>query len=107
MKTAIHPKWNHGANVICACGNTFVTGSMQDEIRVDICYACHPFYTGSLRFLDVQGRVDRFTKLRDAAKNHKNAGSKKSGKQEAKVAPKSLKEMLEDQKSKIADAATV
>jgi large subunit ribosomal protein L31 len=100
MKSGIHPKWNHQAKVVCACGNTFETGSAQDEIHVDICYACHPFYTGSMKFLDTQGRVDRFMKMRAAAAS---AGKKK--KTDKKDAPKqeslSLKDMLAQEKSKI------
>lgn len=103
MKSGIHPKWNHQATVTCACGNTFQTGSAQDDIRVDICYACHPFYTGSMKFVDTQGRVDRFMKMRAAASA---AGKKK--KEDKKDAPKaetlSLKDMLAQEKSKIVAA---
>lgn len=104
MKTSIHPKWNHQATVTCACGNTFTTGSTQDEIRVDICSACHPFYTGSMKFVDIQGRVDRFEKMRKAAAD-KRAQSKSPKKEKAqKAQPKSLKEMLEEEKKKLAAA---
>lgn len=102
MKANIHPKWNHQATVICACGNTFVTGSTQDEIHVDICSACHPFYTGSMKFVDIQGRVDRFTKQREAAKAKQAQVAGKKDKQTVKKEqPKTLKEMLEDEKSKL------
>lgn len=104
MKASIHPKWNHQSTVICACGNTFATGSTSDEIRIDICSACHPFYTGSMKFVDVQGRVDRFEKLRKAAENKKSASSPKK-ERAAKEQPKSLKEMLEEEKKKLAKAA--
>jgi len=60
MKTAIHPKWYPDAKVICACGNTFTTGATVPEIHVEICYSCHPFYTGTMRFVDTAGRVDSF-----------------------------------------------
>jgi large subunit ribosomal protein L31 len=60
MKAAIHPKWYPEANIVCACGNTFVSGSSQPEIKVDVCYSCHPFYTGTMKFLDAAGRVDAF-----------------------------------------------
>lgn len=63
MKTAIHPTYTHSAKVICACGNTFVTGSTLEELRVEICSNCHPFYTGKQNLVDTAGRVDRFTKL--------------------------------------------
>jgi large subunit ribosomal protein L31 len=68
MKTGIHPKWNHQAVVTCACGSSFTTGSMQDAILVDICAKCHPFFTGEMRFVDRQGRVDRFKQKMDLAK---------------------------------------
>ncbi len=101
MKQGIHPKWNHTAKVTCACGNTFETGSAQDELRVDICYACHPFYTGSLKFLDTQGRVEKFMKRRaDAAGNDRN--KKKTLKQDAsKAETMSLKDMLAQEKAKL------
>ncbi len=103
MQTGIHPKWNHTAKVVCACGNTFETGSAQDEIRVDICSACHPFYTGSMKFVDTQGRVDRFMKMRAAAQGtqKKNKAAKQN---EQKQPNLSLKEMLAQEKSKIVAA---
>lgn len=62
MKQAIHPKYYPEAKVICACGNTWTTGSTKPEIRVDICSNCHPFYTGVQRIVDTEGQVDRFYK---------------------------------------------
>jgi large subunit ribosomal protein L31 len=62
MKDGIHPKYNANATVICVCGNTFKTGSTQDEVRVDICSACHPFFTGKQKMMDTEGRIDRFRK---------------------------------------------
>lgn len=104
MKSGIHPKWNHQATVTCACGNSFQTGSAQDDLRVDICYACHPFYTGSMKFLDTQGRVDRFMKMRAAAATN-TAKKKKSEKKDAqKPEALSLKDMLSQEKSKIVAA---
>ena len=61
MKTGIHPEY-YQATVKCACGNTFVTGSTQKEIHVEICSACHPFFTGKQKLLDTAGRVERFKK---------------------------------------------
>lgn len=63
MKTAIHPTYTHTAKVSCACGNTFVTGSTLEELRVEICSNCHPFYTGKQNLVDTAGRVDRFKKI--------------------------------------------
>lgn len=62
MKAKIHPKYYPAARVICACGNTFTVGSTSPELRVDICSACHPFYTGEQRIVDTAGQVDRFMK---------------------------------------------
>ncbi len=62
MKQSIHPTWNDNAKVTCACGNTFTTGSTLPEIRVDICSACHPFYTGTQKLVDTLGQVERFQK---------------------------------------------
>lgn len=59
MKENIHPKYGE-AVVKCACGETFVTGSTQKELRVEICSKCHPFYTGKQKLVDTGGRVERF-----------------------------------------------
>ena len=50
------------ARVTCACGNTFTTGSTKEEIKVEICNNCHPFFTGQEKFVDTEGRVERFMK---------------------------------------------
>lgn len=60
MKKDIHPTYYHDATVICACGNTWKTGSTQKELRTDVCFKCHPFYTGEQRIVDTEGQVDRF-----------------------------------------------
>lgn len=59
MKQDIHPTYVE-ATVTCACGNQFTTRSTQPTIRVDICSACHPFYTGRQNIVDTEGRVERF-----------------------------------------------
>ena len=61
MKNEGHPNY-HEVSVVCACGNTFTTGSILKEIRVDTCANCHPFYTGKQRFTQADGRIDRFNK---------------------------------------------
>lgn len=61
MKKDIHPKYDI-CQVTCACGNTFTTRSIKPVIKVEICSACHPFYTGKQRFTDTAGRVDKFMK---------------------------------------------
>ena len=61
MKPGIHPAYNE-VEVHCACGNTFKTRSTKKEIRLEICSACHPFYTGKQKLIDSAGRVERFQK---------------------------------------------
>ncbi len=61
MKSGIHPVYLN-AKVVCACGNTFETRSTKELIKLEICSACHPFYTGQQRFVDTAGRVERFKK---------------------------------------------
>ncbi len=60
MKADIHPKYNQNVKVTCSCGNTFENGSTIDNIHVEVCSACHPFYTGTAKFIDTAGRVDKF-----------------------------------------------
>lgn len=103
MKAAIHPKWNHESTVTCACGNTFTTGSSQDEIRVDICSACHPFYTGQMKFVDTQGRVERFIKSRAAAQAAGVGKKKADSKKDTKADTLSLKDMLAQEKAKLTE----
>jgi large subunit ribosomal protein L31 len=61
MKQDIHPEYKE-ATVTCACGNTFKTGSTKDELKVEICSQCHPFYTGKQKFAERGGRVEKFKK---------------------------------------------
>jgi large subunit ribosomal protein L31 len=61
MKDGIHPEYPV-AQITCACGNTFITHSTRGDFQVDVCGACHPFYTGTQKLLDTAGRVDRFRK---------------------------------------------
>ena len=61
MKEGIHPKY-HKTVVRCACGETFETASTKEQLKVDICSKCHPFFTGKQKFVDTGGRVDRFNK---------------------------------------------
>lgn len=100
MKQSIHPKWYPKARVSCACGNTFTTGSTREEIRVEICSACHPFFTGQQKFVDTMGRVERFQKSQKLAgvklvsKRKKKLQKKIEEAKKEEQTPKSLKEML-------------
>ena len=61
MKKDLHPEY-HEIEVTCACGNSFKTGSTAPEMKVEICSACHPFFTGKQKLIDSAGRVERFQK---------------------------------------------
>ncbi|WP_026853051.1 50S ribosomal protein L31 [Geothrix fermentans] len=61
MKEKIHPEL-HDVMVHCACGNEFMTRSTKKELRVEICSACHPYFTGKQRLMDTEGRVEKFNK---------------------------------------------
>lgn len=67
MKANTHPKWHENAKVTCACGNTFTVGATLPEIQVEVCSACHPFYTGQMKYVDTAGRVDAFRAKRAGA----------------------------------------
>ncbi|PJE69693.1 MAG: 50S ribosomal protein L31 [Candidatus Staskawiczbacteria bacterium CG10_big_fil_rev_8_21_14_0_10_38_10] len=73
MKKDIHPKYYPNARVTCACGNTFTIGSTKEYIETEICFKCHPFYTGKEKMVDTMGRVQRFRKrLAKAQQKKKN-----------------------------------
>ncbi len=108
MKTDIHPQYHTNTVVTCACGNTFVTGSILTEIKVEICSACHPFYTGQKKFIDTEGRVEKFERQKKQAADTKTTVSKRKAKKKgiAKDASgrdsstKSLKQMIEEMRQK-------
>lgn len=75
MKAEIHPTYHQKAAIVCACGNTLSVGSTKEKQEVEVCSACHPFYTGTEKVIDTAGRVEKF-KARVAA-----AGKKASKKQ--------------------------
>jgi large subunit ribosomal protein L31 len=70
MKADIHPVFYTDAKVICACGNTWTTGSTKKVIHTDVCSNCHPFFTGEQRIVDTEGQVDRFYKKLQARQQY-------------------------------------
>ena len=62
MKQNIHPTYYPNAKIRCACGNKWTTGSTVPEISASICSNCHPFYTGTQKIMDTEGRIERFRK---------------------------------------------
>ncbi|HSX39168.1 MAG TPA: 50S ribosomal protein L31 [Candidatus Saccharimonadales bacterium] len=103
MQKDIQPKLNTNTIVTCACGNTFVTMSTKDAISVEICSACHPFFTGQQKFVDTEGRIDKFAKKRKIAEEkQKIISERKSSKKTAKdtlTQSGSLKDLLEEAKT--------
>lgn len=95
MKTQGHPQYNKEAQVTCVCGNKFNVGSTRDIIHVELCYKCHPFYTGEQRFVDTASRIQKFQKKQETASQFKNIKVKKHEEQQKKQEqPKTLREML-------------
>jgi len=86
MKKGIHPEY-HQAKVICACGNSWIVGSTKKEINLDICSACHPFFTGTQRFVDTAGRVERFQAKIEAQKLVATAAAAKELKKKSRKVP--------------------
>ncbi|PIQ66878.1 MAG: 50S ribosomal protein L31 [Candidatus Zambryskibacteria bacterium CG_4_9_14_3_um_filter_40_16] len=76
MKKEIHPQYFENAKVTCACGNIFTIGSTKEKIEVEICSACHPFYTGNEKILDSAGRVEKFKTKRAKATKSKTTPKK-------------------------------
>ena len=107
MKATGHPAYYTDAVVTCACGNSFKVGSTKQNLSVDICAACHPFFTGEMRFVDTMGQVERF-QAKQAAGGRGAAVSKKAkllmkkrlAEEEEAARPRSLKEMLDRVKAK-------
>lgn len=96
MKANIHPQYYPQAQVTCACGNTFTTGSTKPTIRVEICAKCHPFFTGSQRFVDTVGKIEKFqAKQKSAAAKQAVVKQKKEEKRQEENRPKTLREMLQ------------
>lgn len=99
MKADIHPTYHANATVTCACGHVFTTGSTVQDLRVELCSTCHPFYTGKQNFVDTSGRIEKFAAKAQAsaAKASTSQGKKaKAAKRaEQKAAKKAAKPALE------------
>jgi len=90
MKANLHPQ-NYEATVSCSCGNQFTVTSTKKSMYVDLCYNCHPFYTGQQRFVDSASRIDKFKQKMAHAQPIK----KKYEEKKEEAAPMTLKEMLQ------------
>ena len=90
MKKDTHPTYHSEAKVTCACGNSFSVGSTEDKISVEICSACHPFFTGEEKIIDTGGRVERFKRRSMAAKTDKSKSKKAENKEEKNTSGKEV-----------------
>ncbi len=85
MKKGIHPTYFPDAQVVCACGNTWTTGSTRKMIRTEVCSKCHPFFTGQqARIIDIEGQVDRFYRKLQARQSYVE---QQKAREEARVSP--------------------
>ena len=91
---SIHPKYFDKAQVVCVCGNRFTIGSTQEQIHVELCNKCHPFYTGEQRFVDSGSVIQRFQQKQQMAAQYKAKKKQKAEEKKQKQAPKTLREML-------------
>src|SRR3972149_1589997 len=86
MKVQIHPTWYPECKVTCACGNSFSVGATVPQIKVEVCANCHPFYTGTMKYVDTAGRVEAFqTRQAQASKNLVSKAQKRKLKKEKKI----------------------
>lgn len=117
MKQGIHPTYYENAQVICACGNTWTTGSTRKQIRTDLCSNCHPFFTGEQRIVDTAGQVDRFMRrLQRAEERAAQAAVQQAAEEAARKAaaqarargesPKKAKQIAEKAASDVVAEAT-
>lgn len=93
MKSDIHPQYFQ-SKVRCACGHSFTVGSTLEEIKVDVCSQCHPFYTGKENLIDAEGRVVKFQKKLQKAEEAKSDKKKKDDKKKSND-PANLKDLRE------------
>ena len=106
MKKDIHPQVYTDCTITCACGNSFVTTSTSQTVKVDICSSCHPFYTGQQKFVDTEGRIEKFErKLKETAAAKKKFEESKKAKAQKKKAKKehkspSLRDLLTEARKK-------
>lgn len=91
MQATIHPKYFPGATITCACGATYEAGSSMEHIDIELCAACHPFFTGKQKIVDTARRVEKFTDRISQQSNtmtSKDKAAKKAARAQAKAAKK-------------------
>jgi large subunit ribosomal protein L31 len=96
MKANIHPTYHTKAKISCACGNVLEVGSINEAISIDICAACHPFFTGKQKIVDTARRVERFTDRAAAKAGDVLTAKEKAAKKAARAADKAKKKADRD-----------
>jgi len=100
MKEGIHPKYYPEAQVTCACGNSWTTGSTVETLRTDICNQCHPFFTGQMqRLLDRGGVVERFNQRVQTAERLREEEEKRSAARRERERARALVEIVDDEEA--------
>ncbi len=94
MKQGTHPKYTLNAPVACACGNTFEVGSTLTALRIELCSACHPFYTGKQNFVDTARRIEKFQEKATKLTSKSDATRTKSEKEVARKAKRAEKKAV-------------
>ena len=103
MKKDIHPAYYTNAKITCACGNSFITGSTQKELKIELCSACHPFYTGKQKLVDSTRRVEKFQAKVDAQKEIAKTRKGKKAKRAVRAVAKAKSKAKTTAKQKIED----
>ena len=100
MKKGIHPTYYPEAQVTCACGNSWTTGSTLEEIRTDVCSQCHPFFTGKQqRILDAAGQVERFNRRVEHAQQMQQAADERAQSRVVRERERRLVEIVDEQEA--------
>ncbi|SRR6056297_2469428 len=92
MKKDIHPQYHENVKVTCVCGNSFTTGSTKEELKVEICANCHPFYTGKQKLVDSTQRVEKFQAKMKAQEEVSKTKKGKRAKRQAQAEKRREKE---------------
>ena len=100
MRKGIHPKYYPEARAVCACGNTWTTGSTKEELRTEVCSKCHPFFTGQQqRLVDTEGRVERFTRRVQYAEDMRSAAEERAAARAERQRARRLVEIVDEEES--------
>ena len=93
MKASIHPTYYTNATATCACGNVFSVGSTKEDLRIELCNKCHPFYTGQQKLIDTSRRIEKFAAKAQAKASITTVSGKKV-KAEKRAAQKTAKQAM-------------